>query len=126
MTTTICSMYRRRQAQIAAVLCAWLLCAAVTNPLVIWVYASHGTVADCECPHGTGAMCPMHKSPARTCVLRSATNSDDLLFMPLVAPVGPLRSSLSPPSNDPAPRGARYGRSVIEHPLAPESPPPRV
>lgn len=53
------SRFRRARSLIATV---WLVCeAAVLATSLIVLCADHAVAAEQDCPHGHGAMCPMHK-----------------------------------------------------------------
>jgi hypothetical protein len=120
-------MPRGTLARIACVCLVWHLSAAAASPLVTWLYPQQHVAAACECPHGTGAMCPMHETTRdrTTCALRSATRQHAVALVSLVAAVGfmhPCVSFLLTPSST---RVESYGRIPLERPLAPDAPPPR-
>jgi len=68
----------RGRRRLGCVWLVWQLTVTLAAPVAVWAMAEHIDQAECECGHGPGAMCPMHKnkSPQPSgCVLRS-TNTD--------------------------------------------------
>ena len=121
-------MPRLALSQLASVVLLWQLSLTVANPVVQFLYGqSQEAVDDCECGHGLGAMCPMHKSPrGRTaCTIRSAANPAQMTLVSLVAPVGPSTSSMVVAEVPAASWLHQYDRFPLDRILPPEAPPPR-
>jgi hypothetical protein len=112
--------------------CVWLvwqLTVTLAAPVAVWATTDHTDQAECECGHGSRAMCPMHKnkgSQPSGCVLRSTDTdvaSAALSFLSATAPeptatrVVFMRVRQLPPIFTSAP---------IERPVTPDLPPPRT
>jgi len=106
----------------------WLLC-QVGSAATIWI----PVFDDCTCPHGDGAVCPMHHGASsrgpekKSCSMRGADDSSAVMLASLLAPAAPLSSSAAPA---PIPTDVR---SVVADPSAdglrpvpPDPPPPRA
>jgi hypothetical protein len=112
--------------------CAWLawqLTATLAAPLFVWAAVEHQEQTECQCGHGPGAMCPMHRHnmpKPSDCVVRSDAPDTSWTLPSLFGPAVP------PPSSDriafvrvTVPSG-RYDRHVIARPFEPDLPPPRA
>ena len=102
----------------------WLLCQA-GGAAAVWLPAFD----DCACPHGDGAVCPMHHSPSgrKPCSMQGTDNSSALALASLLAPAAPvpvLSADAILTSDTPmriADRSADGRR-----PVPPDPPPPRA
>ena len=103
----------------------WLLCQAGTAA-AIWLPAYE----DCACPHGDGAVCPMHHSTsgrAKPCSMRAADDSSALALVSLLAPAAPMpiASADAIVSSDTRTRIADRSADG-RRPVPPDPPPPRA
>ena len=111
----------------------------ILGPLVaVWLLCQAGSVAaiwlpafdDCACPHGDGAVCPMHhgaSSRGKPCSMRGVDSSAAAPLASLLAPAGPVPDSAGvtvisidtlAPTADRSADGLR--------PVPPDPPPPRA
>jgi hypothetical protein len=117
---------RRRMA------CVWLVCqltAALAAPMLVWAVAEHQEQAECQCGHGPGAMCPMHRHnmPKPTdCVVRSGAPDSSSTLASLFITLAPPRASERIVAVRVTAPTARYDRHVIARPFEPDFPPPRA
>lgn len=117
---------RRRMA------CVWLVCqltAALAAPLFVWAAAEHQEQAECQCGHGPGAMCPMHRHnmpKPSDCVVRSDSPDTTSTLASLFGPLAPPPSSERIAAVRVTVPSTRYDRLVIARPVAPDLPPPRA
>lgn len=116
---------RRRMA------CVWLVCqltATLAAPLFVWAAAEHER-AECQCGHGPGAMCPMHRHnmPKPTdCVVRSDAPDTSSTLASFLGPLAPPPSSERIAAVRVTVPSTRYDRHVIARPVEPDLPPPRA
>lgn len=120
-------MTRFARRWLACVWLAWQLTATLAAPALVWAATAH--TEECQCGHGPGAWCPMHKHgtpPQSHCILRSNTTDADsasLSFLAMLAvehsssPVTLIRSTLPP---------RPYSVAMLDRPFQPDLPPPRV
>ena len=119
-------MWRRR---VGCVWLVWQLTVTLAAPVAVWVTTDLLVQAECQCGHGPGAMCPMHKhkgSQSSDCVLRSTDTdvaSAALSFLSAMAPepsathvVFTRVRVLTPP----------FRSAPIERPVPPDLRPPRA
>ena len=122
-------MLATRRGRIACAWLVWQLTATLAAPLFVWAAAEHQEQAECQCGHGPGAMCPMHRHnmPKPTdCVVRSGMPDSSSTLASLFITLAPPASSerivavrvTAPP--------VRYERHVIARPVEPDLPPPRA
>jgi len=115
-------MVRLRRA-LGPLVAVWLLCQA-GGAAAIWLPAFD----DCACPHGDGAVCPMHHGvTSKGCSMRGVDNSAALTLASLLAPAAPAPT---PAASAPIQSAAR---SVVAdrfadglRPVPPDPPPPRA
>ena len=112
--------------------CAWLvwqLTATLAAPLFVWAAVEHQEQAECQCGHGPGAMCPMHRHnmPKPTdCVVRSGVpDTSSTLASFFITPAPPPSSERIVAIRVTVP-STRYDRHVIARSFAPDFPPPRA
>jgi hypothetical protein len=112
--------------------CAWLvwqLTATLAAPLFVSAAALHREQAECQCGHGPGAMCPMHRHnmpKPGDCVVRSGVPDSSSTLAPLFGPLAPpLSSERITVVRVPVP-SLRYDRHVIARPFEPDLRPPRA
>lgn len=105
----------------------WLLCQSVTlaGPSVaLWSWRA----LDCECSHGDGATCPMHKAPVgqARCAFRSTAIDDVSVLMAPMESVGaePLTIVAQTPSIS-TPLALDFWLP-LDRPLIPDLRPPRA
>ena len=122
-------MRRRALIRLACVWCLWQLLVTVASPVVISISAAHHAGAtECQCGHGLGAVCPMHKTPTgkSTCTLRGVTQPAELMLVSLLASVGPADTYVSAPPLETGSPLEPDTRAPIDRHLPPDSPPPRA
>jgi hypothetical protein len=112
--------------------CAWLvwqLTATLAAPLFVWASAELQEQAQCQCGHGPGAMCPMHRHnmPKPTdCVVRSDAPDPSATLASIFGPVAPPPSSERVAFVQVTVPFTQYDRHVIARPIEPDLPPPRA
>src|SRR5258708_25543308 len=117
-------MVRLRRA-LGPLIAVWLVCQA-GSAAAIWLPAFD----DCACPHGDGAVCPMHhgtSSGRKSCSMRGVDSSAAVPLASLLAPVGPAPAPtiVSVISIDsPRPTADRSADGL--RPVPPDPPPPRA
>jgi hypothetical protein len=105
----------------------WQLSATAAVPLALWVFEQRDVLA-CQCFHGVGTTCPMHKAAQgrNQCALRNPTPDQASALLSLLGPVGlapsPSVSYLTPVS---FPLDSEFNGS-IDRPVDPDPPPPRA
>lgn len=105
----------------------WLLCQSLTvaGPAVaLW----SSRALDCECSHGDGATCPMHKSPVgqARCAVRSTASDDGSVVMSPVESTGPVSLTIvahMPSLSTPL---ALDSELALDRPFVPDLRPPRA
>jgi hypothetical protein len=117
---------RRR---LACACVVWQLTATLAAPLLVSAAVEHQEQAECQCGHGPGAMCPMHRHnlpKSGDCLMRSGVPDSSSTLTSLFGPVSPPLSSeriafvrVTLPSS-------RYDRHVIARPFEPDLRPPRA
>ena len=118
-------MWRRR---LGCVWLVWQLTITLAAPVAVWATIDHVDQAECQCGHGPGVMCPMHKHKGTQpsgCVLRSTDTdvaSAALSFLSAMAPESSASRvvftrvhALPPP----------FRSAPIERSVTPDLPPPR-
>lgn len=112
---------------------AWLFCWATTMtlvPAVLWLGPVDASVAQCACPHGADATCPMHHQPAASstlCVIQSATANSTASLGALFSIVGLVSDRSVAIAHLTAVSGVVLERSTTtERPSPPDPPPPRA
>jgi hypothetical protein len=116
-------MARRRLRHFAGVWLLWQSLAISSPVLSFWASAA----LDCECGHGDGATCPMHKHAdgPPECALRSTASLDQSVLFSFIESIAPAPSTLvSYLSNHSTPL-ILDTQMTIERPFSPDSPPPR-
>src|SRR5262245_7712564 len=111
----------------ACVWLAWQLTATLAAPALVWAATSHAE--ECQCDHGPGAWCPMHKHgtpPQSRCLLRSSTTDAASASLSFLALVAPERSSDSITVSRTLLPPRPYTSTQIDRPVAPDLPPPRA
>ena len=117
---------RRR---LASAWLVWHLTTTLAAPLVVWAAVEHQNQAECQCGHGPGAMCPMHRHnmpKPSDCVVRSDAPDTSSTLVSLFTLLSP------PPSSERIALGrvtvpsTHYDRHVIARPFEPDLPPPRA
>jgi len=120
-------MLAPRRSRIAFAWLIWQLTATLAAPLFAW--AAHIEQAECQCGHGPGAMCPMHRHnmPKPTdCVVRSGVPDSSSTLASLFIALAPPPSSERIVAVRVTVPSARYDRHVIARRFAPDLPPPRA
>jgi hypothetical protein len=117
-------MVRLRRA-LGPLIAVWLLCQA-GGSAAIWLPAFD----DCACPHGDGAVCPMHHSTSsrgRPCSMRGADDSSAIALASLLAPAAPMPAA-SAGAIDTSDTPMRIVDRSAEglRPVPPDPPPPRA
>jgi hypothetical protein len=121
----------RRTLQPAAIL--WLLChlwiGVLGSVVILAQSAVGGADIACQCQHGVGHECPMHKTPKgkSRCAMRAA---DDMRgaagVSSLLGPIGPLPSALVVGQpDDPAAAPSMLHFNTVRRSIPPSLPPPR-
>jgi hypothetical protein len=122
-------MARPARRWFACVWLAWQLTATMAAPALVWAATMHAEDTECQCGHGPGAWCPMHKHgtpPQSRCILRSSTTdaaSASLSFLGTITleqsttAVDLIRTTLPP---------RPYTSARLDRPVAPDLPPPRA
>jgi hypothetical protein len=116
---------RRR---IACVWLVWQLTATLAAPLFVWAAVEH-QAQECQCGHGPGAMCPMHRHnmpKPSDCVVRSDAPDTSSTLSSLFVPLAPPPSSERITVTRVTVPSSRYERHVIARPFEPDLPPPRA
>jgi hypothetical protein len=117
---------RRR---LACACLVWQLTATLAAPVFVWAVVEHNETAECQCGHGPGAMCPMHRHnmpKPSDCVVRSDSPDTSATLASIFGPVAP------PPSYERIAfvrvtvLSTGYNRHVIARPFEPDFPPPRA
>jgi len=111
----------------------------ILGPLVaVWLVCQAGSAAaawlpafdDCACPHGDGAVCPMHHSTSsrgKTCSMRGADDSSALALASLLAPAAPMPIASAHAIVSVETPARIAGRSAAgRRPVPPDPPPPRA
>src|SRR5262245_44342390 len=116
--------------RLACACLVWQLTATLAAPLFVWAAVEHNETAECQCGHGPGAMCPMHRHnmpKPSDCVVRSDAPDTSAALASIFGPVAP------PPSSSERIAFARvtvpsthYDRHVLARPFEPDLPPPRA
>ena len=112
--------------------CAWLvwqLTATLAAPLVVWATVEHHEQAECQCGHGPGAMCPMHRHnmpKPSDCVVRSDAPDRSSTPLSLFGPLAPPLSSERIAGIRVTVPSMLYDRHVIARPFEPDLRPPRA
>ena len=115
--------------RIACVWLVWQLTATLAAPLFVWAAVVHNEQAECQCGHGPGAMCPMHRHnmPRPTdCVVRSDAPDTSSALASIFGPVAPPPSSERIAFVRVAVPSTRYDRHIIARPFEPDLQPPRA
>jgi hypothetical protein len=120
-------MTRVRRA-IGPIAAAWLVCQTATLTLVPVLLEV--SLAECVCPQGGGATCPMHHKTAagsKVCVMRSAGTSVPAILNALFSVAGLLPTSPRPIAPVSTPGAVPNERSILTgRPSSPDPPPPRA
>jgi hypothetical protein len=120
-------MVRLRRA-LGPLIGVWLVCQA-GSAAATWLPAFD----DCECPHGDGAVCPMHHSSSgtsqqkKTCSMRGVDASATVALASLLAPAGPAPAPAIVASTSIVSPTRSSDRSADSlRPVPPDPPPPRA
>jgi hypothetical protein len=122
-------MSARARRRLGCVWLVWQLTVTLAAPVAVWATTDHVEQGECQCGHGTGAMCPMHKHKgpqASGCVLRNANSeaaSASLSFLSAMAPEPSATRLVLTRVRELPPI---FGSAPIERPVAPDLPPPRA
>jgi hypothetical protein len=108
----------------------WLvvqLTSTLAVPTIVW--SSMQSQSECQCGHGAGAICPMHKHNVPKdggCVLRSGAPDTAATVLSFLSPIGlepvATRANLARATVLPTP----FIHHAIDRPVTPDLPPPRA